>query len=189
MESHADDCPELALIGDLTDHEGELTTKLLEVPYGGRCTLYIDSPGGSPYSGLSLMTIMLLRGVRATGIVTGECSSAALWPLAACERRLVVPHSVLLFHPIKWQSDEHVGLHEAAEWARHFASLEHEMDRILVELFGLGADEMARWMTPGRYVTGRELVDAGVAEMVELRALKLLAPRPAAKRRRRTKVK
>src|SRR3569833_3172659 len=70
MESRAAACPELALIGALTDHEGELTAKLLEVPYGGRCTLFIDSPGGSPYSGLSLMTIMLLRSVQAPGYVT-----------------------------------------------------------------------------------------------------------------------
>ncbi len=69
---------------------------------------------------MSLMTLMLVRGVRATGIVTGECSSAALWPFAACVRRLVTPYSVLLFHPMKWQSEEHVGLAEAAEWARHF---------------------------------------------------------------------
>ena len=41
---------EIALVGDLTDNEGELTDKLLAVPPGGHCTLWIDSPGGSPYS-------------------------------------------------------------------------------------------------------------------------------------------
>jgi ATP-dependent protease ClpP protease subunit len=179
----------LALIGDLTDHEAELTTKLLEVPYGGQCILYIDSPGGSPYSGLALMTTMLLRGVQATGVVTGECSSASLWPLAACVRRVVTPHSVLLFHPMKWQSEEHVGLAEAAEWARHFAILEQEMDRILTDLFGLNDEEMVKWMKPGRYVSGRELAEAGLAELVELRALKLLERRPRTRRAKRRKVR
>ncbi len=74
---------EISLVGDLTDNEVELTDKLLGVEPGGECTLYIDSPGGSPYCAVSLMTLILLRGLRVTGIVTGECSSAALWPFAA----------------------------------------------------------------------------------------------------------
>ncbi len=122
---------DIALVGDLTDNEAELTDKLLSVPPGGHCTLWIDSPGGSPYCAMSLMSLMLLRGIQATGIVTGECSSAALWPFAACRRRLVTPYSVLLFHPMKWQSEEHVRLAEAAEWARHFGRLETDMDQLL----------------------------------------------------------
>ena len=63
---------EIAVIGDLTDHESEVTDKLLSVEPGGECTLYIDSPGGSPYTALSLMSIMKLRGLHVTGIVTRE---------------------------------------------------------------------------------------------------------------------
>lgn len=164
---------EIALVGDLTDNEGELTDKLLGVEPGGQCTMYIDSPGGSPYCAISLMTLILLRGLRVTGIVTGECSSAALWPFAACTRRLVTPYSVLLFHPMKWQSEEHVGLSEAAEWARHFGHLERDMDSLLGELLGLPTVEMDKWITPGRYVSGREMADAGLAELIDLRKIKL----------------
>ena len=139
---------EIAMVGDLTDSENELSSKLLDVLPGGECTLFIDSPGGSPYSGLSLMSLILLRGIRATGIVTGECSSAALWPFAACKRRFVTPYSVLLFHPMKWQSEEHVGLAEAAEWARHFGQLETEMDQVLAGLFNVSDEEMARLDPP-----------------------------------------
>ena len=122
-----DDCDEIveiALVGDLTDNEAELTDRLLSVPPGGECVLFIDSPGGSPYCAIALTTLIRLRGINATGIVTGECSSATLWPFAACKRRIVTPYSVMLFHPMKWQSEEHVGLQEAAEWARHFGALE-----------------------------------------------------------------
>lgn len=206
MDRQEQDAPlEIALVGDLTDKEGELTERLLDVPPGGACTLYFDSPGGSPYCAMSLMTLIRLRGLRATGIVTGECSSAALWPFAACHRRIVTPYSVLLFHPMKWQSEEHVGLAEAAEWARHFGQLESEMDAILAELFGLSMEQMNRWISPGRYVSGRELSEAGLAELVELRQLRLgpihnpardkkrapapkaeaIVPEPAAARRRR----
>ena len=173
---------ELALVGDLTDNESELSDKLLDVPPGGACTIYFDSPGGSPYCAMSLMSLIRLRGIRATGIVTGECSSAALWPFAACTRRLVTPFSVLLFHPMRWQSEEHVGLAEAAEWARHFGRLESDMDRLLGELLRAPAELMAQWITPGRYIFGQELVDAGLAEMIPLQTLPMFSANGAARR-------
>jgi ATP-dependent protease ClpP protease subunit len=158
---------EIAIVGDLTDSEGELTDRLLGVEPGGECTIYFDSPGGSPYCAVSLMTLIKLRNLTATGIVTGECSSATLWPFAACRRRIVTPFSVMLFHPMRWQSEENVGLAEAAEWARHFGQLERDMDGLLADLFGVPSSAMHDWINPGRYVSGRDLAAAGMAELVE----------------------
>lgn len=185
MDAHPEGPAEIALVGDLTDNEAEITDKLLSIEPGGEATMFIDSPGGSPYCALSLMSLILLRGLRITGIVTGECSSAALWPFAACKKRLVSPFSVLLFHPMKWQSEEHVGLAEAAEWARHFGQLEKDMDSLLAELFGVPAQSMDKWINPGRYVSGRDLVDAGLAEMVDLRTFRLFELNGAARDRKK----
>jgi len=162
---------EIALVGDLTENQSELVGQLLEVPPGGECILYFDSLGGSPYCAMALTSLMLLRGLRAVGIVAGECSSAALWPFAACARRLVTPYSVLLFHPMKWQSEENVGISEAAEWARHFGQLELEMDRLLANLLNVSEEKLRQWTNPGRYVSGPELAEAGLAELVELKPL------------------
>jgi len=159
---------EFCFVGDLTENEGDLCDKLLDVPEGGECTIYFDSPGGSPYTAISLMSLILLRRVQATGIVTGECSSSALWPFAACTKRVVTPFSYLLFHPMKSQSEENMGLEEAAEWSRHFAELEQEMDLVLAKLFNIPLERLGPWLKPGRYVTGRELSEAGLAEIVEL---------------------
>jgi len=186
MDRRQNDSPtEIALVGDLTDNEAELTDKLLSIAPGGQCTMFIDSPGGSPYCAMAVMSLILLRGLHITGIVTGECSSAALWPFAACTRRLVTPYSVLLFHPMKWQSEEHVGLAEAAEWARHFGQLEGEMDRLLGELLGLPVKQMEQWIHPGRYVSGRELAASGAAEMIELKAMSKHMTNGAAPRKKR----
>jgi ATP-dependent protease ClpP protease subunit len=172
MNSTSDDRrPEIALVGDLTENEAELTERLLDVEPGGECLIYFDSPGGSPYCAMSLMTLIRLRSLRATGIVTGECSSAALWPFAACDRRIVTPFSVMLFHPMRWQSEENVGLAEAAEWARHFGQLEKDMDALLADLFGTSRELMDQWINPGRYVGGPELAAAGLAELVTFDAL------------------
>jgi len=169
-----DRLPEIAIVGDLTEHEAQLTEALLDVEPGGECRIYFDSPGGSPYCAMSLMTLIRLRGLRATGIVTGECSSAALWPFAACQRRMVTECSVLLFHPMRWQSEENVGLAEAAEWARHFGQLEKDMDALLADLFGTARDMMDKWINPGKYVGGAELAAAGLAELITFENLREL---------------
>ncbi|MEC9004038.1 MAG: ATP-dependent Clp protease proteolytic subunit [Planctomycetota bacterium] len=164
----AEDPLEFAIIGDLSDSESELSEKILSVPIGGECTIFFDSPGGSVYSALSLMTLIATREIRATGIITGECSSAAIWPFAACCYRKVTPFSVMLFHRMKWQSEEQVGLGEASEWARHFAQLEQEMDSLLTRFFGTASQQVEQWIRESRYITGRELVEAGLADLVEL---------------------
>jgi ATP-dependent Clp protease protease subunit len=163
---------EIAIVGDLTDNEADLTDRLLGVEPGGECTIYFDSPGGSPYCAMSLVTLMRVRGIVATAIVTGECSSAALWPFATCRRRLVTPYSVFLFHPMKWQSEEHIGMREAAEWSRHFAELERDMDVLLAQLFGRQADLINMWIATHRYVSGREMAEAGLAELIALEPLR-----------------
>ncbi len=168
---------EIAIVGDLTDNESDLTERLLGVEPGGECTIYFDSPGGSPYCAMSLVTLLKLRDTRATAVVTGECSSAALWPFAACRRRVVTPYSVFLFHPMKWQSEEHIGIREAAEWSRHFAALEREMDVLLCELFAGPDDLINEWIRTHRYVTGREMAEAGLAELVALEPLVTTASR------------
>lgn len=167
---------EIAIAGELSDNASELTQKLLDVPPGDECILYFDCPGGSAYTALSLMSILRLRRLQAVGVVTGECSSAALWPFAACTKRLVTPYSVLLFHPMRWQSEEHVQIAEAAEWARHFGTLEQTMDDVLAELLNLPAADLKQWMDPGRYVSGKELAATGAAQLIGLDPLEILAP-------------
>ena len=168
LDDATDRVVEIAIIGDLTEHEADLTERLLSVPHGGSATLYINSPGGSAYSAMALLSFISLRRLQLTAVVTGECSSAALWLFAACGRRLVTPTSVFLFHPMKWQSEEHVELSEAAEWARHFGRLETSMDALLAQYLQISEKKLRRWMEPGRYLSGPELVAAGIAELVDL---------------------
>ena len=159
---------EIGVFGDLTDKQTELTEQLLEVPRNSRGTIFFDSGGGSIYCGLALATLIKLRGLRAVGVVAGECSSATILPFAACERRLVTPHSTLLFHPIRWQSEEEVRLEEAAEWTRHFKLLEADMDGLLVRMLGVAPEKLQTWTRPGRFVSGPEFVAEGLAEMIDL---------------------
>lgn len=159
---------EMSILGDLTDKEAEFTEKLLEVPRGSQGIIYFDSCGGSAYAGLSLASLIRLRGLKVIGVVSGECSSAAIFPFAACERRYVTPHSTLLFHPIRWQSEDDCRLEEAAEWARHFKILEEDLDQLLVRMLNFSNDKLQEWTRPGKFVSGTEIVEEGLADMLDL---------------------
>lgn len=159
---------EITINGDLTDKQADLAGALVDVPRNSRGTIFIDSGGGSAYVGLALASLIRLRGLKATAVVSGECSSAAIMPFAACTERYVTKHSTLLFHPIRWQSEEDVRIEEAAEWARHFKVLEEDMDDVLSRMLPLPAETLAQWTRPGRFITGAEVVEAGIAKMVDL---------------------
>ena len=159
---------EIVLSGELADKDGQLHDKLMDLPRNSRGTIFFDSSGGSAYVGLALASLIRLRGLKAVGVVAGECSSAAIMPFAACVERYVTPHTTLLFHPIRWQSDEQVKLSEAAEWARHFQVMEADHDALIARLFGCPAEVIKSWNDPGRFVSGQEVVAAGLARMIDL---------------------
>lgn len=159
---------EIAVTGDLSaDRQADTFSRFVEFPIRSKGIIYFDSCGGSVYAGLSLATLIRTRELQATAVVIGECSSAALMPFAACRNRFVTPVSTLLFHPMRWQTDEDVRLEEATEWARHFKQLEYDLDELLIRLFPMDAALLEKWTRPGRFVAGKELVAEGLAQMFD----------------------
>jgi len=159
---------EIAVVGDVDDWEQEVVKALLEIPPRGQCVFYIDSAGGSVFGALAVLTLLRYRKLKATAIVIGECSSAALLLFAACRKRLVTPYSTFLFHRMRWQSEKRVSSSEAFHWARHFEEMERDIDDLQVRLFGTAEKQLREWTANGQYVTGTQLVAAGLAEMFEL---------------------
>jgi ATP-dependent protease ClpP protease subunit len=159
---------EIAVIGEVDDWEEDVVKTLLEIPSGGECVFYIDSAGGSVFGALAVLTLMRHRRLSGTGVVLGECSSATLLLFAACRRRLVTPYSTFLFHRMRWQSEKRINSNEALRWARHFEEMEQDVDDLQVRLFGKAEEQVRAWTTNGDYVTGPQLVAAGLAEMLEL---------------------
>lgn len=159
---------EVVLCGDLTEKQVDLIDKLVEVPRRSRGVIYVDSCGGNVFVGLSLATVIRLRGLDPIAVVAGECSSAALLPFAACRRRYVTAHSTLLFHPMRWHSEENVKLEEAAEWARQFRVLEGDMDELLSRMLEVPLATIQAWSRPGRFLSGQDLATAGIARLVDL---------------------
>jgi ATP-dependent protease ClpP protease subunit len=162
------DALEIPVIGDVDDWEADVIKSLLEIPVGGGCVFYIDSAGGSVYGALAVLTLLRHRKLSSTAIVLGECSSAALLLFAACQHRFVTPYSTLLFHRMRWQSEKRVGSDEAYLWAKHFDEMEKDIDTLQVRLFGKGEEQVRAWTDGGHYVTGPQLVAAGLAELLDV---------------------
>lgn len=163
-----DEPAEIAVIGDVDDWESDVIRDLLNAARGDEVIFYIDSVGGSVYGALAVLTLLKVRTMAATAVVLGECSSASLLLFAGCRKRLVTPHSTLLFHQMRWQSEKAVRAGEAVRWAQHFEGLEKDLDALQYRLFGKAEDMVRKWIESGTYVTGPEIVAAGLAEMVEI---------------------
>jgi ATP-dependent protease ClpP protease subunit len=159
---------EIAVIGEVDDWESDVVKELLDVPAGGECVFYIDSAGGSVFGALAALTLLRHRRITATAVVIGECSSAAILLFAGCGKRLVTAHSTMLFHRMRWQSDKRVAAGEAVLWAKHFDELEKGIDNLQARLFGAGEEQVRAWTTAGNYVTGPQVVAAGLADLLEL---------------------
>ena len=159
---------EIALVGEIFDeNEKDIINCLLDAPTGSSITIYIDSSGGNVYAAMAIANILVHRKLKATGIVVGECSSSAILVFAACRKRQVGPHSVFLFHRIKWRSEKDARSEEAAQWATHFKWLETEVDELQARLLGIKPELMKRWIAEGCFVTGKELAELGAAEIID----------------------
>ncbi|MBI1831758.1 MAG: ATP-dependent Clp protease proteolytic subunit [Planctomycetes bacterium] len=159
---------EIALIGEVDDWEHDVVKEILEAKPRRECTLYIDSGGGSVYGALAVATLMRRRELASTGIVLGECSSASLLVFAACQKRFVSRYSTLLFHRMRWQSDKRIGAREAGQWSKHFEGMENEIDELQERWFGSASKEVREWTERGEYVSGAQVVQAGLAELFEV---------------------
>ena len=159
---------EIAVVGEVDDWESDVVKALLEAPPGGECVFYIDSAGGSVFGALAVLTLLRQRRMTGSAVVLGECSSAALLLFAACRKRWVTRYSTLLFHRMRWQSEKRVNAQEAFHWAKHFEDMEKDMDELQVKLFGAAEQQVRQWTAEGCYVTGPQIVAAGLAEMLEL---------------------
>jgi len=158
---------DVAIVGELDDCARDVIATLLELDDGGECTLFIDSGGGRVYSAMAIMSLIEIKRLRATAVVLGACSSAALMLLAACQTRLAMPYSVFQFHPVRWESGENIEKVEASEWARHFDWLERECDELLARHFKVELTQIQDWCRSSRYLTGRDLAKAGVVELID----------------------
>ena len=164
---------EIAIVGDLTESEAELTDKLLAVEPGGECTLYFDSPGGSPYCAMSLTSL-----IHAPRLAShGHCHRRMLLgrAVAVCRLQAAVGHAL---QRDAVSSDE-MAKRRACRPARSrrmgaaLRTVGNRHGSVSGDLFGQAKADIQQWITSHRYVSGPELAAAGLAEMIDFKMLEM----------------
>src|SRR5262245_45938678 len=118
---------------------------------------------------MAILSFIRLRKLKVSCYVLGECSSAAMLIFAACHKRYVTPYSTILFHRMRWESDKRVDSAEARHWASHFQQLEEELLDLEVKMLGhVTKEHVRKWISEGRFLTGRQVAAAGLAQLIEL---------------------
>ena len=153
----------ISIVDDVEKNEKEVLETLLKLPDGASCRIYINSGGGSVYSGLGIATLIEMKRLRATAIVLADCSSSALLIFASCSERLVAPHASFLFHPMQWASDERSRLTGATGWAREFKRIDVVCSDWLCSRLKISKKVYQSWVKQEIYVTAKEMAELGIA--------------------------
>lgn len=164
---HDDGKTDIGIFGDLTDNEGDILGGILDLEDGARCRVFINSCGGSPYTAMGIIALLTRKRLKLTAVALGECMSAAAMIFAAARKRYATPHTVFLFHPMRWQSQEAASA-EAVSWANEFKRLERDLDEVMADYLGMEVKELRVWNRKHRYITGVELAERGLCELYDL---------------------
>jgi ATP-dependent Clp protease, protease subunit len=168
------------ILDEVEKCEKDLVEGLLALPSRRPCRIIINSGGGSVYASLAIATVMKMRQIQAEGIVLADCSSSALVVLSTCATRKIAPHASLLFHPMRWSSEDQARLSGAKSWAAEFDRIQRVYEDWLVTHLQLPRRTIRMWIREERYVLASELINLGVAEPLSLEGenvIEIAAPR------------
>lgn len=157
----------ITLLDEVEKCEKEIVESLLGVPDKKSVRFLINSGGGSVYASLAIATVLKMKQLQSEAVVLADCSSSALMIFATCQTRRIAPHASMLFHPMRWSSDDQARLPGAKSWAAEFTRVAGVYEDWLVTHLGLPRRLLKTWIREERYVLAHELVELGVASFLE----------------------
>jgi ATP-dependent Clp endopeptidase proteolytic subunit ClpP len=129
----------------------DFINKIIDVKSKGyeRLKLKINSPGGSQFEGLAIMSQMGSKEVYLHGVVEGMAASMAGIILQGCDRRSMVKGTRLMVHQGSG------GVFGSANYIRNYADLVTSMDKTLAEILAKRSKREAKyildnWMAEGK---------------------------------------
>ena len=130
--------------------------------------LYINSPGGSVYSGLAIYDTMQFIKPDVQTICVGMAMSMGAVILAggAEGKRMALPHSKILIH--QGSAGFHGQPTDIEIQAREVISLKRLMEEIMSRHTGQDIEKVAKDMDRDYYMTAQEAKDYGVIDTVVL---------------------
>lgn len=127
-------------------------------------TVYINSPGGSVYAGLSIFDTMHIIESPIKTVCIGMAASMASILLAAGDKRYALPHSRVMIHQplggVKGQASDIVIT------ANEITKLKDELNQILATKTGQPLDKIYNDTDRDYYMTAEEAKEYGIIDEV-----------------------
>ena len=162
------------LVGSVTDEScNDLIKKLLyleSVDSTRPITVFLNTPGGSVWDGLSVYDTIRLMKSPVTAVVTGIAASMGSILLLACEKenRLMLPSSRIMIHDCSWGKRDFGGV-KPVEIQEELDMLKKTNDRLLniiAERTGHTVDEIAEITRSDAWFDAAEAIGFGLASTV-----------------------
>ena len=162
------------LVGSVTDEScNDLIKKLLyleSVDSTRPITVFLNTPGGSVWDGLSVYDTIRLMKSPVTAVVTGIAASMGSILLLACEKenRLMLPSSRIMIHDCSWGKRDFGGV-KPGEIQEELDMLKKTNDRLLniiAKRTGHTVDEIAEITRSDAWFDAAEAIGFGLASAV-----------------------
>lgn len=162
------------LVGSVTDEScNDLIKKLLYLESTDNTrpiTVFLNTPGGSVWDGLSVYDTIRLMKSPVTAVVTGIAASMGSVLLLACEKenRLMLPSSRIMIHDCSWGKKDFGGMKPGAiqEELDMLKNTNERLLNIIAERTGHTVDEIAAVTKSDAWFDAGEAIRFGLASAV-----------------------
>ncbi len=139
--------------------------RTMERQVHGPIVLYINSPGGCVFSGLSAMDHILSLKVPVHTVADGLCCSAATFMFLAGEKRFIKPHAHVLIHQIS-QESEWVRFEDMKDELKNLEKLMNHVIEIYRDATALPEVKLKRMMKRDMYLDAEDCIRYKIADEI-----------------------
>ena len=129
--------------------------------------VYINSPGGSVFTGMAIYNMLSRHRGQVTITVAGMAASAATIITSAKNAKVVMPRgSMMLIHPVR-QATDWLTPSEMKEAAENLEKVRLSVRDIYVQKTGLDEKTLDKLMNAESYLTAEEAIEYGFADEID----------------------
>lgn len=183
MASVSDDEGEITLYGDVMSHQptdwwtGEPLPGLYITPEGfmedlaivkdkKKITVKLNSCGGDLYTGIAIHNALKALPGEVNVVVEGIAASAASVIMCGGDTVTVYPGSLIMIHGVKVGLCEYLSIQDMKQYTKAMDAMERAVAEIYSAKTGMAVDTLRGMITKETWLTGREAIEKGFADVL-----------------------
>ena len=139
---------------------------LADVKDKAHITVKLNSCGGDLYTGIAIHNALKALSGDVNVIVEGIAASAASVIMCAGDTVTVYPGSLIMIHGVSVMLWDSLNIQDMKQLMKGMDASERAVAEIYSEKTGLGVDTLRSMMTKETWMTGREALDKGFADII-----------------------